>query len=625
MARIIHKVAVPVVKKAKKKRVAAYARVSASMLHHSFCAQVEYYEKLIQSNPEWEYVDVFKDEAISGTQIKNRFGFQKMLEECKAGNIDMILTKSISRFARNTVDLLDTIRELKRLGVDVYFERERIHTITGAGELLLTILASFAQEESASISKNVRWGIQKKFKLGIPYQTTDVLGYYWVGKELKIERHQAAIVRRIFREYMAGESLYGLAERLNQDAVVGVKGGMFSANSVKHILQNEIYTGDLMLQKTFRVSHITKKERRNRGELPRYLIHEHHKAIIRHDVFEAVQKRIAERAALSPQTLHRKANGFTQKIVCGKCGAFYRKAKNSWICKGKTDLHSCNGLNLPDYELRKITCEVLGIDEIDDVLVAERITKIVCDEWILTFNLADGSSVSRAWEKRKPYKRSLTHVQNIRQALKALPAERLWNANCFTKKIYCGICGGVLWRGTDSKERGCKHFFKHADNKCKHLKRIQEAELISVFCKAFGGVEFNKDDFQARVSKVEVFPERVKIYLNDGTVKSCNRVMRKRNCFTKKIKCEQCGAFLYRDSRKRVSDVVYRFRHSNKEKCNVKPYSQEEMYGVLSAAMNIDDFQEDVFEEKVETILVSNAVTKVLLKDGTIFIKERAV
>ena len=197
---------IPIIKK--RKKVAAYARVfmESERMQHSLSAQVSYYSSLIQKNPDWEYAGVYADYGISGTSIKKRQDFQRMLEDAEAGKIDIILTKSIQRFARNTVDLLQTVRRLKELGIEVWFEKENIHTMSGDGELMLTILASFAQEESRSLSDNIKWRFRKKFEQGIPHAKFFVYGYCWEKDNLVIKPEEAAIVREIFDAYLQGRT-----------------------------------------------------------------------------------------------------------------------------------------------------------------------------------------------------------------------------------------------------------------------------------------------------------------------------------------------------------------------------------------------------------------------------------
>ena len=204
-----------------RKRVAAYARVSmeSERMQHSLSAQVSYYSALIQKNPEWEYAGVFADYGLSGTGTKKREEFNRMLDECEAGNIDIILTKSIQRFARNTVDLLNTVRHLKDLGIEVRFEKENINSLSGDGELMLSILASFAQEESRSISENVKWGTIKRFKQGIPNGKFSIFGYEWQDDKLVIVPDEAEIIRWMYAEYMKGASRIEIGRALMERGI----------------------------------------------------------------------------------------------------------------------------------------------------------------------------------------------------------------------------------------------------------------------------------------------------------------------------------------------------------------------------------------------------------------------
>lgn len=228
-----------------RKRVAAYARVSmeSERMQHSLSAQVSYYSALIQKNPEWEYAGVFADYGISGTGTKKRDEFNRMLAECEAGNIDIILTKSIQRFARNTVDLLNTVRHLKDLGIEVRFEKENINSLSGDGELMLSILASFAQEESRSISENVKWGTIKRFKQGIPNGKFSIFGYEWQDDKLVIIPEEAEIIRWMYAEYMKGASRIEIGRALMDRGIYTRQGKPWMDSNVKVILTNITYTG----------------------------------------------------------------------------------------------------------------------------------------------------------------------------------------------------------------------------------------------------------------------------------------------------------------------------------------------------------------------------------------------
>ena len=267
--RIVERVQFPDAQKVKLLRTAAYARVSSGKdaMLHSLSAQVSYYNKMIQSNPEWLFCGVYADEALTGTK-ENRQNFQKLLSECRAGRIDLIITKSISRFARNTVTLLETVRELKELGVDVYFEEQNIHSSSPDGEFMLTLLGSYVQEESYSVSENQKWRIRKDFEQGRLGSIT-MLGYKWdENGTLIIVPEEAEIVRMIFTDFLGGMGKNAIANKLLAMGIPTKGGGLWTAWSVRRILINEKYCGDLLLQKSYRENHITKRKITNRGELP---------------------------------------------------------------------------------------------------------------------------------------------------------------------------------------------------------------------------------------------------------------------------------------------------------------------------------------------------------------------
>ena len=279
-----------------RKRVAAYARVAmvTDRLMHSLSAQVSYYSDLIQRNPEWQYAGVYADSAVSGTGISNRQEFKRLIADCDKGLIDIVLVKSISRFARNTVDLLETVRHLKEIGIEVRFEKEHISSFSDGGELMLTLLASFAQEESRSISENCKWGIRKRYESGQP-KNCICYGYRVVDGKLEIVPDEAEIIRQIFDWYLAGDSCYIICKKLNASGAKSYYGKKFTGTVLSYILRQEKYTGNMLLQKFYTESHVSHKERRNNGELPMFLIHDSHPAIISQETFDAVQQEIARR------------------------------------------------------------------------------------------------------------------------------------------------------------------------------------------------------------------------------------------------------------------------------------------------------------------------------------------
>ena len=385
----------PIAPVQKRKRVAAYARVSSGKdaMLHSLAAQVSYYSELIQRNPQWEYAGVYADENLSGTK-EARPEFQRMLRDCRNGKIDRILCKSISRFARNTVVLLETVRELKGLGVSVYFEEQNIDTMSGDGEFMLTILASFAQEESRSVSENCKWRVRKKFEQGIP------TGFGMYGYEVKngsftIVPDEAEVVRRIFRLYLEGMGSVRIMKALIADNISAPEGGLWNASVIMMMLRNEKYAGDLLLQKFFTNNHIEKKQCFNRGELPQYFVAEDHEPIIDRETFDAVQAEIARRAAMYTVAGRKVAEDaeddmaefapameLNDRIHCGICGKKYRRkmarlgtpyAAPIWICgtysyRGRA---YCTSKQIPEKILIDLFMEVLGndhsADEIDHI------------------------------------------------------------------------------------------------------------------------------------------------------------------------------------------------------------------------------------------------------------------
>ena len=406
MEKVIRKMEADIPSLPLRKCVAAYARVSSGKdaMLHSLSAQVSYYSEHIQSHPEWEYAGVYVDEALTGTK-DDRDGFQRLLADCRAGKIDMVLTKSISRFARNTVTLLETVRELKTLGVDVYFEEQNIHSLSGDGELMLTILASYAQEESRSVSENCKWRIRQKFQQGIP-TTTRLNGLRIDHGKVTVIPDEAKAVALIFELRRAGMGKNGIARELNRRGVPAKRGGIWHESVVETILRNEKYQGDLLLQKQYRVDHLSKIDRPNLGELPQYLVRDDHEAIVSREVFEEVQQSIRERAAAFPEGHGVRAHyPFSQRLICGHCGKHYKRRVNSgkiaWQCstymtRGKA---LCPAKQIRESILEAVSAEVLGTDAFDAGLFEREISHIgVCEGNRLAFIFRDGRKVEKTWK-----------------------------------------------------------------------------------------------------------------------------------------------------------------------------------------------------------------------------------
>ncbi|SHK31068.1 Site-specific DNA recombinase [Caminicella sporogenes DSM 14501] len=358
-----------------KLKVCAYCRVStgSSKQAESFETQISYYERYIKNNPKWEFVGIYADKGISGTTAARRTEFNRMIKDCEKGNIDLIITKSISRFAKNTADCLEVVRFLRSLNVGVYFERENINTLGAESELILSVLNSIAQDESRNMSENIKWAIQKRFKEGkVNVATKRFLGYDLNDEgELVINPQEAEIVRRIYREYLDGKSMNEIKNGLDRDGIKTITGKeKWQENTIKVILSNEKYYGDALLQKTVTLDYLTHKRKRNDGESPKYLVKNHHEPIISKEEFDRVQEIMADRAAKYgniPEVRHKynKRYAFSGKIICGNCtGVFKRRTWNSkspsrqivWQCSTyiKEGKDACSMKAVDDMTLKAV-------------------------------------------------------------------------------------------------------------------------------------------------------------------------------------------------------------------------------------------------------------------------------
>ncbi|OLS01938.1 recombinase family protein [Tissierella creatinophila] len=327
----------------KELRVAAYCRVSTTLeaQEGSYEAQVAYYTEKIQDNLNWKSAGIYADDGKSATNTKKRDDFNAMIDDCMAGKIDMVLTKSVSRFARNTVDSLQTIRKLKDKNIAILFEKENINTLDGSGELLITILSSQAQEESRNLSENTKWGITRRFENGIiSVNHKKFMGYTKDDKgNLAIEPEEAEIVRRIFRMYLEGSSLVQITRSLEEDKIKTVTGkDKWNTSVISRMLVNEKYMGDALLQKTYTVDFLTKKRVKNDGIVPQYYIEDNHEAIIPKELFYKAQEERARRSSLNKSAVTRKTNkikkerskysskyALTEILICEECGHPYRR------------------------------------------------------------------------------------------------------------------------------------------------------------------------------------------------------------------------------------------------------------------------------------------------------------
>lgn len=317
-------------------RVAAYCRVSTDSDEQagSYDTQVNHYTEYIGRNKEWELAGIYTDDGISGTNTKKREGFNEMIDDCMAGKIDMVITKSISRFARNTIDCLKYVRQLKEKNIAIIFEKENINTLEASGELLLTIMASLAQQESASLSQNVKLGLQFRYQEGkVQVNHEHFLGYTKdEDGNLIIDEDEGKIVRRIFREYLEGASFRNIAEGLERDKIkTGGKKYKWHLSTVQGILRNEKYIGDALLQKTITTDFIEKVRIKNDGTVPQYYVKGSQEAIIKKEVYTAVQEEMVRRANLTSGIEGKKKRIYSSKYAlssictCTKCGDIYRR------------------------------------------------------------------------------------------------------------------------------------------------------------------------------------------------------------------------------------------------------------------------------------------------------------
>lgn len=396
-------------KLAKKVRVAAYARVSdgKEAMLQSLSAQVNYYKKQISENHMWEFVAVYSDEALTGTK-DSRAEFQQLLKDCRAGKIDMVITKSISRFARNTVTLLETVRELKAIHVDVFFEEQNIHSMSGDGEMILSFLATFAQEESRSASENMKWRIQKDFHEGIIWGGKSCLGYLLENRKLELIPNEAEIVRLIFQLYIEGHGADTIGKILDSKGVKPKYASKWSRSTIMQIISNYNYTGDLILQKTFRDNHLTKRKVMNKGELDQYIVKENHEPIVSKELFEQVQKIRQQRFNQVQSKPLQKNYVFSGMIRCGLCGWRYvhktTPHNEIWKCShaNKRGPDGCGGKQVPQDKMIEAANHILKRKEFDEKYFQSLVESIeVLPEQKLVFNMKDKSQALFIWKSSR--------------------------------------------------------------------------------------------------------------------------------------------------------------------------------------------------------------------------------
>ena len=476
----------------KKLRVAAYARVSVDTLHHSLAVQVSYYSNLIQKNPAWEYAGVYADEGITGTSTTHRTEFKRLIANCNAGKIDLVLVKSISRFARDTVDCLHTVRQLKEKGIAIRFERENIDSTSEDGELLLTLLASFAQEESRSIGDNIRWGVRRRFAEGIPNGHKAPYGYQWDGEMFRIIPAEGKIVKEIYHRYLAGESAYAIAKSLAGRGITGRQGRLIEQTTVKDILSNCSYTGTMALQKNYiSEGHIRK---RNKGELPMYLVDGVFEPLVSKTDFDKAQE-IRQRRAAQSSNRNSVRMPFSGIVKCGCCGGgFSRRTAGKykrWGCNTKERKGStaCDSRPIKEEELVAAVRTVMEKDDFDAAGLKRKVSKIVIHGDRIDFHLVNG---------------------RIKKTARIYNGQR--GSNPFTNKVYCASCDSKCERDTWTK--GIKVWScSQPRTKCR-LKRLPESELKEATESLFGDCYEGK--IVQNVKRIVISDDEVIFQLKEG-------------------------------------------------------------------------------------------------------------
>nr|MCR4586589.1 recombinase family protein [Lachnospiraceae bacterium] len=462
-------------------------------LLHSLSAQISYYNDLIQKNPEWEYAGVYADEGISGTSIKNRHEFKRLIKDCEDGKIDLILVKSVSRFARDTVDTLNATRHLKDLGVDVFFEKEGIHSISGEGELMLTLLASFAQAEAESTSSNLKWAYRKSFENGETFLRLSAYGYDWDHeiKHFSVNEEEAVWVRYIFNSYLSGNSMEELVRDLKKKGVLRKNGQPLTIACVKTILTSEKCVGDLLFQKYYspKINHC----RINRGEVEQYLVSDAHEAIVSRETFSAVQKRLRYRGVYGFDCDSENAY-FAGMVTCGYCGSpctytrmHGQNTKTAEMrCKKMHLYHECDLLPIKELELKDIVMKEIG--EKDKV---EHIT--LYDDHI-DFTLKEGQVQ--------------THQREF-------PKEA-YNQTPFTGRIRCGNCGGnVVTKSKNGRPFSTCNNRLYDKTSC-DCHRINYADLKRGAAEVLGTTENLDDLIYTKIKKTLLYKDRIEFYMRGG-------------------------------------------------------------------------------------------------------------
>lgn len=486
-----------------KRKVCGYARVSTDLDEQatSYKAQVDYYTSYIKSNPTWEFVGLYSDEGISGTNTKKRDGFNRMIKDALDGKIDLIITKSISRFARNTVDALVNIRKLKESNVEVYFEKENIYSLDSKGELMLSLLSSLAQEESRSISLNTTWGKRKSFADGkVSIAFSNFLGYdRGEDGKLVVNKEQAEVVKLIYKLFVKGLSSFQIKKELEHLKIKTPMGKTnWRTSTILSLLRNEKYKGDALLQKRYTVDFLTKKQKLNDGEIPQYYVEDNHEAIIDKRLFDYVQVELKKRGdAVRKGHKITGKNIFSGKIFCAECGANYGRKIIHSNDKYRQAIYRCN----EKYDGKK--CSTMTINE-----------KMVEEAFVTAYNNLDKKEIR---ENYNMIIEKLTNIVEQEEKLKKLK-KQLEEVIKENDKLILKNTREVISENTFNKKRlEISNTYYKIEDKIKSLnKEIEDrknrATTIKVFLsniKIKNLQEFDSDLFAILVDRVEVSKDKI--------------------------------------------------------------------------------------------------------------------
>lgn len=486
----------------RKLRVAAYARVSTSTDDQlqSLAIQKQHYEGLIKDCPNWEFAGLYYDEGITGTKVEKREGLLNLLKDCKEGKVDKVITKSISRFSRNTTNTLDMVRKLSKCGVFIYFEKENIDTEHMDSELMLSILSSIAESESRSISQNAKWSIKSRFETGTYIISKPPYGYENVDGKMVIVPNEAMIVKEIFTRALNGEGSHVIAKELNDRGIPSKKGVKWHASSIQEILKNEKYMGDALFQKTFTDDNFNRHM--NYGERNMYLVKDHHPAIITHEVFEqaaiCMHMRGSQKGQVSGINKYQNRYAFSGKIICGQCGSTFKRRCHSkpsgnyiaWTCNGHLqDKSKCSMLYVKDEDLKQAFIKMMNkLQYGHSKIIKPFITGLRCD--------GDNTKVL---ETKKLEQRLLSNLEQ-QNALASL-----MNTGYIEPDVYYSELS-ILTQEMNSINNE-KQTLSQSINS--DFTNIREAEKLSSFLMKHKIMqEFNPDVFLEFVEKIEVIDRK---------------------------------------------------------------------------------------------------------------------